>query len=318
MSANTGETGVTMAFLISNFHTLVKIQLSSDNYLLWKTQVLNALRANGYIEYVDGTIGAPPLQIRDTSNNLITNPAYLRWQLIDNQLLSCLTASLSPSTLPLVLGLEHACEVWSCLEKRFNSLSRSNIHDLKRTLFNFTKTGTMEQYIDEIKICTQKLSAVGYMVDDDDMVFHTLNGLSGDFDPIKCAIGTQRDLKFHELIPILKAEESRIHKSKGESSSTSVFVATQKLQDLSISGSSGSTQGSMSQNTGPFSVSTVPSSQPPMIQSQMLQPQMVPVQAPMFQSQFFQGSFFPHSSQSGTRFNNNRNKAKRTSFCSFL
>ncbi|KAE9452484.1 hypothetical protein C3L33_15611, partial [Rhododendron williamsianum] len=158
------DTGVTMppflAFLVSNFHTLVKIQLGSDNYLLWKTQVLNALRANGFIGYVD---------------------AYLRWQLIDNQLLLCLTASLSASTLPLVLGLEHAYE-----------------------------TGTIEQYIDEIKLCAQKLGAVGYMVDDDD-----LNGLPEIFDPVKFAIGAHRDLKFHELVSILKAEEIRLHKSKG-------------------------------------------------------------------------------------------------------
>lgn len=105
---------------------------------------MNALRANGFIDYVDGTISATPMQIRDTSNNLVVNPAYLRWNLIDNQLLSCLTVSLSASTLPLVLGLDHAYEVWSCSEHRFNSLSRSNIHDLKRTLFNFTKTGTID------------------------------------------------------------------------------------------------------------------------------------------------------------------------------
>ncbi|KAG5562494.1 hypothetical protein RHGRI_005275 [Rhododendron griersonianum] len=88
----------------------------------------------------------------------------------------------------------------------------------------------MDQYIDEIKICAQKLSAVGYMVDDEDMIFHTLNGLPTEFDPIKSAIGAQRDLKFHELVSILKSEESRIHKSKGVTDSTSVFVATQKLQ----------------------------------------------------------------------------------------
>lgn len=65
MTTNTGDAGVMMppflAFLVSNFHTLVKIQLGFNNYLLWKTQVLNALRANGFIGYVDGTISAPPL-----------------------------------------------------------------------------------------------------------------------------------------------------------------------------------------------------------------------------------------------------------------
>lgn len=101
MSESTSEIAVTMpptlAFLVSNFHMLVKIQSSSNNYLLWKTQVLNALRANGFTEYVDGTIGPPPMQISDTSNNPVTNSTYLLWKLIDNQLLSCLTASLSAS-----------------------------------------------------------------------------------------------------------------------------------------------------------------------------------------------------------------------------
>lgn len=204
----------------------------------------------------------------------------MRWQLIDNQLLSCLTASLSASTLPLVLGLEHAYEVWSCLEERFNSMSRSNIHDLKRTLFNFTKIGTIEQYIDEIKLCAQKLGAVGYMVDDDDLVFHTLNGLPKIFDPMKSAIGAQRDLKFHELVSILKAEEIRLHKSKGESSATSVFVATQKLQDLNVAGPSNSSQGSIIQNSGSFSGPMIHFPSQPVLQYP--QPQMVQSQVPMF------------------------------------
>lgn len=68
-------------------------------------------------------------------------------------------------------------------------MSGSNIHNLKQTLFNFTKTSTMEQYIDEIKLCAQKLSAIGYMVYDDDLVFHTINGLPGEFDPLKSVIG---------------------------------------------------------------------------------------------------------------------------------
>lgn len=334
-----------LAFLVSNFHSLVTIKLTSENYLLWKTQVLNALRANGFIDYVKGTIASPPLQIRDTSNNLITNPAFLAWTLIDNQLLSCLTATLSPSTLPPVLGLEHASNVWQSLENRFNSLSRSNIHELKRTLFNFTKTGTMEEYFDEIKICVQKLSAVGYDVDDDDMVFHTFNGLpEEEISSLKQTLRTHRDLKFHELVSILKAEEHQTRKSKVTTGSSSVFVATQKLQDLSVSGPSTTSQGSMPQHNGSTSTqvaSSVPSmnqslqgsqfyQQPQEFQSfhtsqgsQNVQPQnfqsqnFQPFQAPMFQppQNFPQASYF---SQPSTRFNTtNRNRSRGQGFMSF-
>lgn len=104
------------------------------------------------------------------------------------------------------------------------------------------------------------------MVYDEDMVFRTMNGLPGEFDPLKSAIGAQRDLKFHELVFILKAEESRIHKSKGESGSTSVFVATQTLHDPSTTGASSSAQLQMN-NTGSFSASVAQSPQPPVIQS---------------------------------------------------
>lgn len=123
---------------------------------------MNALHANGFIEYVAGTISSPSVQITDSNNHVITNPAYLKWKLSDNQLLSCITASLSFATMPYVLGLDSAFDVWSCLAHRFNSMSRSNIRELKRELFSFTKTGTLEAYINEVKSCAQKLGAVGY------------------------------------------------------------------------------------------------------------------------------------------------------------
>lgn len=46
------------------------------------------------------------LPLGDSSNNPIVNPDYTKWMLINNQLLSCLTASLSSTTLIHVLGLE--------------------------------------------------------------------------------------------------------------------------------------------------------------------------------------------------------------------
>lgn len=59
----------TLAFLVSNFHSLVNIKLDSSNYLLWKAQVENVLDANGYLGYVDGTVVVPPTQIRNTTGN---------------------------------------------------------------------------------------------------------------------------------------------------------------------------------------------------------------------------------------------------------
>lgn len=100
-----------LSFLLSNFHLLVNIKLDSENYLLWRTHVTNELRANGYIEYLDCTKASPEPTVVDSSNPSVTNPEFTMWTLIDNQLLSCLTSSLSSSILPHVLGFTHTYQV---------------------------------------------------------------------------------------------------------------------------------------------------------------------------------------------------------------
>ncbi|KAG5520649.1 hypothetical protein RHGRI_033282 [Rhododendron griersonianum] len=93
------------------------------------------------------------------------------------------------------------------------------------------------------------------------------------------------------------------------------------MQDLHVSGTGSSAQGSMLPNTrsfstGSFSGSMVPSSSSSVVYQQS-QPQMQHSQTPMFQSQLSQGTYFPQSSQSGLRFSNNRNKPRGQVFVPF-
>lgn len=107
-----------------------------------------------------------------------------------------------------------------------------------------------------------------------------------------------------------------------------MFIATQKLPDLNVSGGSGTSQGTLSQteNSGSTSTASVVQSTPmaqsshtqfsqpqifPQSQAQMFQPS----QAHMFQPTFPQAPFFPQSSH---RFNdNNRNRSRGQGFVSF-
>lgn len=109
------------------------------------------MQANGCFEYLDGSIPCPISQIQTTEGILTPNPAFTLWKIIDTQLLSCLTASLSPTTLPCILGLRNEHEVWGSLSNRYNSLSKSHVQDLKSKLYNVTKTSTIECYVDAIK-----------------------------------------------------------------------------------------------------------------------------------------------------------------------
>lgn len=216
-----------LAFLGSNFQSLVTIKLDSTNYLLWKTQIRNALRANGFFDFLDGSNQAPAPYITDASNNRVFNPEYSKWCLIDSQLLSCLTATLSATTLPLVLGFDHSYQVWQSLESRFNSLTRTHVHEYKRRLYNITKTGTMESYIDQIKGYANRLAAAGLPVSDDDLVFHTLNGLpEEEFRGFRTAIHTRGGtFIFDELVTMLNAKSITNTKM---SQLESVFLTTTK------------------------------------------------------------------------------------------
>lgn len=66
----------TLAFLVSNFTSLVNIKLDSSNYLLWKTQVENVMSANGFLGYLDGTVVCPSVQIRNANGETSANPEY--------------------------------------------------------------------------------------------------------------------------------------------------------------------------------------------------------------------------------------------------
>lgn len=132
-------------------------------------------------------------------------------------------------------------------------------------------------------------------------------------------MGAYRDLKFYEVVAILKAEEKKILKSKGngDQSSSSVFLATQKFQDLNVSGASTSTSGvEMSTGSGSFVVQQV--SHPQLVLPVVPPPQPQQFQHQLFhpQTQMFQPQFpTPFSPQSGPRFHtNNRNRPRGQGF----
>jgi hypothetical protein len=67
---------------ISSISNLITIRLTRDNFLLWKTQSVPALRASHLYGYVDSTISAPPETITEgtgTDAKPVANPEFLRW-----------------------------------------------------------------------------------------------------------------------------------------------------------------------------------------------------------------------------------------------
>ena len=224
-----------LTFLIANFQSFVTIKLESGNYFAWKTQIESALRANSLFQYVDGSFIIPPQFLVNESGVQNLNPEYENWLAIDRMLVSCVIATLSPSILSYINSIQHAFQIWKMLEGKFSALSRSHVHDLKRRLFHLKKNTSMEAYLDSIKEIVQKLSVSGNYIEKEDLVFHTLNGLDGEFSSLKTAIRTRSEsISFSDLASILMAED--LHMTQEHSSQidpAKLLIAQQNLSSSS-------------------------------------------------------------------------------------
>lgn len=203
-----------LAFLVSNFHSLVNIKLDGSNYLLWRVQVESVMDANGFYGYLDGSIEAQPSQLRDEQGEITLNSGYSLWKLIDSQLRSCITAFLSQNTLPYVLGLRSVHQIWISLSNRYNSLTESHVQELRDQLYSLSKTSTIDSYIDKIKELAQKLAATSSPIEDDELVVRTLHGLPKAFNGLRTDVRAVRtkghSVCFDELITMLKSEDVQL------------------------------------------------------------------------------------------------------------
>ncbi|KAG5535121.1 hypothetical protein RHGRI_023041 [Rhododendron griersonianum] len=138
-------------------------------------------------------------------------------------LLSCLIATLTPPILPHVVGSDHTFQLLIKLEEKFSILSRSHVHDLHRRLFSLNKTGSMDNYLDSIKEIVQKLAASGAQVDEE-LIFHTLNGLKKGYKSFKQTIRTRTEhLSFSSFSSMLLAEE--LHVAQDQVDTSTILVA---------------------------------------------------------------------------------------------
>lgn len=106
-----------LSLLLSNFNSLITVKLDSNNFLIWKNQIQNVLRATELLEFVTGSRSSPQPEIIDSSGKSIANPEFAKWKTIDAHLLNFITARLSPPVFSSVLHLQTCSQIWNALEK---------------------------------------------------------------------------------------------------------------------------------------------------------------------------------------------------------
>jgi hypothetical protein len=126
-----------LTFTLPNSTPLNIVKLDGPNYLDWVPQFLPILRCNALLGIVDGSEPCPPKTLTNAeTQEQQLNRAYVLWQKRDQQLLSWIICSLTPSLVSSMYGLNTSHSAWTALAIRFVSQSKSRISHLTRHLQN--------------------------------------------------------------------------------------------------------------------------------------------------------------------------------------
>lgn len=93
--------------------------------------------------------------------------AFKEWESIDLALLSLLIVSLSNDAIEYVIGCRTVREVWSNLEERYVSVSKTGVNHLKTKLHTIQKGGdTRDKYLLKLKSIRDQLTSAGEFISD--------------------------------------------------------------------------------------------------------------------------------------------------------
>ncbi|KAI0510267.1 hypothetical protein KFK09_010868 [Dendrobium nobile] len=214
-------------FLVSNLKNLVPTQLSSDNYSLWKSQIIKIFKANGFSQFLDSSVPPPPKFLSHSTGSNNANPAYDKWFLTDQHLAASICSTISTSILPYVLNLESTSAIWNSLEIRFQSANRTRVIQLKNELHNISmKNSSMSQYLSEIKALVDQISAAGSLVDTEDVILYILNGLPPSYQSFKTSIRTMlTPISLDNLYSLMLSEEVNISMDASRTTAANSNVA---------------------------------------------------------------------------------------------
>ncbi|KAG6784643.1 hypothetical protein POTOM_010341 [Populus tomentosa] len=204
----------------------ISIKLASNNYLLWKAQVIPILRGHGLLGYVTNKITCPDSTIAGADGVLQPNPAAATWLRTDQLILGWINSSLSDGPLSQVINSESCHDAWTVLETLYGSHTRDRIQQMKGELQTLSKGSySLEDYLHKAKSLALSLRGAGKPMDDDDLIVCILRGLGSEFDPIIAALNA-RDMfpSLEGVISKLRDFEIRIQNARTTLSSVAFYT----------------------------------------------------------------------------------------------
>lgn len=178
----------------SNVHILssLTLNLTSANYLLWKTQFKSLLSSQKLLDFVNGVVPSPPttrVVTRGDAQVEEPNPLFESWLCSDQLVKSWIFGTLSEEVLGTVHTLSSSREVWFSLAENFYKSFLARDFSLHQSLQLMSKKDkTLLVYCIDFKAPCDSLSAIGKPIEESMKIFGFINGLTREYDPIATVI----------------------------------------------------------------------------------------------------------------------------------
>eukprot|EP00261_Vitis_vinifera_P039164 XP_019080407.1 PREDICTED: uncharacterized protein LOC109123862 [Vitis vinifera] len=192
-------------FVPINFNHSLSVKLDNKNFLIWKQQIVSAIRGYGLQKFVfsddEVQFNFSPEKMRDLEKQLRNSS----------------------------IGYDTSFLLWGRLEQYFASQTRAKAKQFKTQLQHTKKGGsTIDEYLAKIKVCVDSLASVGVSLSTKDHVESILDGLPNDYESfVTSVILRNDDFSVEEIEALLMAHESRVEKNNNSlDSSPSAHVAS--------------------------------------------------------------------------------------------
>lgn len=213
--------------------------------MLWRQQVEPYINAHNLDGFIVAPIVPPHfLNAQDRATGTL-NPAFRKWRLTDQMLLSWLQSTLSSAILARFIGCSHAYELWDKLVAYFHKQMRAKARQLRVELRSTSLANlTVQDYLLRIHDLVDNLASVGDPVPVNQHLDVILEGLPQDFSPVIFVVESKFDvIDVDEVESLLLAHETRLDKFK----KVLEDVASINLTSSSASQASSASESSQSQ-----------------------------------------------------------------------
>ncbi|KAL5753747.1 hypothetical protein ACOSP7_021967 [Xanthoceras sorbifolium] len=154
----------------SHLNFNLPLKLDQENYVLWKSQVLPAIRAYDLEYFILGESTSPPKFVETINEE-------------SGEVTQTLRSTLSPTVIGQVTRCVTSYEIWTVIERMYSQHSLAKIMQI-RSQIQGTKKGSMTitKYVLKLRTLADSLAASGYPMSERDLLLSVLQGLGNEYD----------------------------------------------------------------------------------------------------------------------------------------